>query len=80
MPGNQYSSWMLERIAIGDTVRLRLGTSTIGRHSSSSIRVLQAGYVSRHHAIFEVSDNDENVTIKDVVRNVFLVQGLINKT
>ncbi|KAM7357882.1 putative helicase senataxin [Cochliomyia hominivorax] len=76
MEERRYSSWMLERIGIGDTVRLRLGASTIGRHSSSVIRILDSAYVSRHHAIIEVSENDQNVTLQDVSSNGIYVNDV----
>lgn len=63
----RYSSWMLEREDIGDTVRLRMGVSTIGRHSSSVIRIFDSAFVSRHHAQIEVTEDDGKVYITDLV-------------
>ncbi|XP_023293655.2 uncharacterized protein LOC111676883 [Lucilia cuprina] len=76
MEERRYSSWMLERIAIGDTVRLRLGSSTIGRHSSSVIRILDSTYVSRFHAVIEVSKDNRSVSLKDVSSNGIFVNDV----
>ncbi|XP_065361454.1 uncharacterized protein Setx [Calliphora vicina] len=76
MEERRYSSWMLERIAIGDTVRLRLGASTLGRHSSSVIRIMDSGFVSRHHAVIEVTDDNTSVSITDVSSNGIYVNDV----
>lgn len=73
----RYSSWMLVRVDIGDTVRLRLGVSTIGRHSSSVIRIFDSAYVSRHHAEIEVTEDDRKVYITDLVS--VIVVGYLNR-
>ncbi|XP_075159732.1 putative helicase senataxin [Haematobia irritans] len=74
----RYSSWVLERVQIGECHRLRIGISTVGRHSSSLIRILDSNYVSRHHAEIEVSADNQSVTIKDLnsVNGVFVNSAL----
>uniref|UniRef100_A0A1I8N6F5 FHA domain-containing protein n=1 Tax=Musca domestica TaxID=7370 RepID=A0A1I8N6F5_MUSDO len=74
MTAPRYSSWVLERSTIGECHRLRLGLNSVGRHSSSLIRILDSHYVSRHHAEVEVSQDDQSVTIKDLnsVNGIFV--------
>lgn len=67
MGTQRYSSWVIERTQIGECHRLRVGMNSVGRHSSSLIRILDSHYVSRHHAEIEVSPDDQAVTIKDLV-------------
>ncbi|XP_013106748.2 probable helicase senataxin [Stomoxys calcitrans] len=81
MSCQRYSSWVLQRQSIGECHRLRVGVSSVGRHSSSLIRILDSHYVSRHHAEIEVSLDDQSVTIKDLnsVNGVF-VNNVLHKS
>lgn len=64
-----YSPWLLQRLDVGDTSRLRIGSNSVGRHPNCNIRIPEL-FVSRRHSEINVSEDSKSVTITDTVSEV----------